>query len=288
MVKKGVSEDLASTMTSLISSPLPSEFSAAQQRSYVTYSISAIPQRNANTKDDAHEPHLTILESRSVLAAGGVTGFRTWEPALHLGQFLCQHPAIVRGKRVLELGTGTGHVSLLCAKYLEAAHVIASDGSEEVIRNLPENLALNLSPRETVDPTWTGESGTFDRLTALVYEWGKPIAECDVPTEKSNTIDVILGADLLFDPTIIPALVQSMGDFLQAYPTAEAYLAVAKRQQATFELFMKKCRTRDLAVRDLGYPVPRRSEQCGPFYKDEPDIKIYQIISGSTADSMRG
>ena len=58
---------------------------------------------------------------RCRIAAAGTMGLRTWEAALHLGQYLCTNPELVRNKRVLELGTWTGYLAILCRPRLRLA-----------------------------------------------------------------------------------------------------------------------------------------------------------------------
>ncbi|OAQ99615.1 hypothetical protein LLEC1_05112 [Akanthomyces lecanii] len=154
-----LSDNLMSALTMLLATPLPSEVDAAQQKCYVTYALSLIPPPAAG----ASQPTITLLENRSLISAGGTTGLRTWEAALHLGQYLCERPAIVRGKRVLELGTGTGYLSILCARHLESAHVLASDGSDDVLSNIPDNLYLN-GLQEA--------GGTSARIAPMDLKWG--------------------------------------------------------------------------------------------------------------------
>src|SRR5690554_5488777 len=122
----------------MLATPVPPEAETVQQMDYVTYYLSLLPPSNSATPASASAPDIlanciTLRESRGLLATAGVTGFRTWEAGLHLGQYLCRHPDIIRGKRVLELGAGTGYVAVLCAKYLGATKVTASDRSDEVL-----------------------------------------------------------------------------------------------------------------------------------------------------------
>ena len=53
-----------------------------------------------------------------VMDADG-TFARLWPTALVLSNWLCEHPEVVAGKRVVELGSGTGVVGLVCARILE-------------------------------------------------------------------------------------------------------------------------------------------------------------------------
>lgn len=52
-------------------------------------------------------------------------------------------PDLVKGKNVLELGAGTGFLSLLCAGELDARHVLATDGLAHVCESLQVNVDLN-------------------------------------------------------------------------------------------------------------------------------------------------
>ena len=129
-----------STLPELMFAPMPDEFTAAQQRNWVTYTL--LPQDSPTL---AEEPTLKLLENRSVISGAGTTGLRTWEAALHLASYLLSSQSIasVRGKRVIELGAGTGLLSILCASHLGAAHTIATDGDDGVVQALHENATFN-------------------------------------------------------------------------------------------------------------------------------------------------
>ncbi len=55
----------------------------------------------------------------------------------------------LRGQRILELGAGTGLISIYCAKK-NAAQTTASDISISAISNIKENAALNKATIQTV------------------------------------------------------------------------------------------------------------------------------------------
>lgn len=156
--------------------PLASE--AAQQKCYLTYTVPS---------PSLFCPELTLLEARSVLASSGTTGLRTWEAALHLGTFLSSSGGLnlIQGKTILELGAGTGFLSILCAKHLGARFVLATDGSAEVINDLESNICLNkLENTNLIIPAvlkW-GHSFSDDLLNGL---------------EDSRIYDLVLGADVV-------------------------------------------------------------------------------------------
>ncbi|KAJ2152290.1 hypothetical protein GGH15_006145, partial [Coemansia sp. RSA 562] len=49
-----------------------------------------------------------VLREEQAMISQGTTGLVTWEAGLRLADFFAEHPDIIRGKRVLELGAGCG------------------------------------------------------------------------------------------------------------------------------------------------------------------------------------
>lgn len=260
-ISQGVSDELMSPLSELLALPLPSELTAVQQRSYVTYSPSLLNQPNSS-----HAPHqITLLESRNLLYAAGTTGRRTWEAALHLGQYLCAKPSLIQGKRVLELGTGTGYLAILCAKFLGATHVIASDGSDDVVANLPDNLFIS------------GLQGS-DCISVMDLKWGHGL----VGTEEAEwnggkPVDVIIGADVTYDKSIIPPLAGTLDELFVMFPLVTVVICAADRNRETFEAFLEVCCKRSFSVEEVDFPVPRKEEQRGPFYSDAVPYRICSI-----------
>jgi len=178
-----ISDALISHLSALVSSDLPTELSALQQRSYVTFSTPI----DSSDPTDSPEPAVTLLERRNLISGSLTTGFRTWEAALHLGAYLLTPPvrSLINGKNVIELGAGTGFVSILCAKQLGAKHVTATDGDEAVIEALKENFFLNgLDDAESVN--------------ASVLRWGRGLRGTWVDDEcEFWPYDVVVGSDIV-------------------------------------------------------------------------------------------
>ena len=163
-----------------MSQPLPSAIAAAQEKSFVTYTAPILGRRAAQ---------FTLLESPSLLASSGTTGFRTWEAALFLGTYLSspEGTRFVTDKNVLELGAGTGFLSMLCAKQLGARRVLATDGSQMVINDLKSNIRLN------------GLEGG-ELIQTAVLQWGHTLVGGAVDCrEERRSYDVVLGADVVSD-----------------------------------------------------------------------------------------
>ena len=173
-----LSDDISACLAQHMAQPLPSATAAAQQKGYVTYTA---PKWGTNV------PQITLLEAPSLLAFSGTTGFRTWEAALFLGAYLVSEAGSrhVIGKRVIELGAGTGLLSILCAKHLDARYVLTTDGSREVVAELKANLELNKL-----------EEG--DLIQSAVFEWGHTLiggpADC---RDAGIAYDLLIGADVV-------------------------------------------------------------------------------------------
>jgi len=183
-----ISDDLMEAMTGLLVAAMPSEAAAAQQKAFVTY---AFPQPTT-------ENTVTLLEARSVISSSGTTGLRTWEAALLLGSYLASETGrlSVRGKRLFELGAGTGMLSILCAKYLGIAGIVATDGDEAVVDAIKTNLFLNGLDVE--------DDSSACQVRTAALKWGYPV---DVKTFSEDygmeAPDIVLGADVVSYSTMI-------------------------------------------------------------------------------------
>lgn len=185
--------------------PKPSALQQAQQLAYVKYTA-PVPDADADadgTPSGEHRANRTIItcESRGLILSAGTTGFRTWEAALHLGSFLSTPAgqALVRGKRVIELGAGTGFLSMFCAKYLGVQSMVATDRELGLIQNIRDCMRRNeLDPAIFHPAIW--EWGTRLSLTQCEQE-----DEGDAAVSGSGDLafDVALGADLVSPHMII-------------------------------------------------------------------------------------
>ncbi|OHW93930.1 protein fam86a [Colletotrichum incanum] len=249
-----VSEDLMTALSESLATPIPSEISSAQQKAYVTYHLGGLQQNHSETH--LHAPDITLLESRSLISASGTTGLRTWEAALHLGEYLCANQQIIKGRRILELGAGTGYLAILCAKHLAATHVVASDGSDDVINNLPESFFLNdLQESNFVRP--------------MELRWGHAMVGTeDQKWNNGESIDVVIGADITYDQSIIPALIATLHELFSLFPAVEVLISATQRNEVTFEAFCSRCRQRGMGLSYVDFPIPAREQQRGPFYSD--------------------
>ncbi|KAF2008567.1 hypothetical protein BU24DRAFT_429162 [Aaosphaeria arxii CBS 175.79] len=223
-----------SALSELLGSALPTESTSAQQKAYVTYTY-PLQGADGTGKGVLDDGAVTLLESRSVISSSGTTGLRTWEAALLLGSYLSseQGQKAIRGKRVFELGAGTGMISILCAKHLGAAGVVATDGDEAVVDSIKTNVFLN-----GLD---TKESSRVPIHTAAL-RWGYPVnGETFAEDYGMEAPEVLLGADVTYDRSVIPRLVTTVREFFDLNADLEILIAATIRNEETFRAFENAC-----------------------------------------------
>lgn len=170
------------TLMSQPPDPSQTDGKSTPQLSFVKYTLPA----SSSSSQTVQTQHIITSESRGLLYGFGSTGFRTWEAALHLGTYLCSTEtgqALIRGKRVLELGAGTGFVSLLCKKHLDAERMLMTDGNEKLVE-LFNSTCLRANDCVDDDKSIQGK----------VWEWGTPLSQTESSPEP---FDIALGADLV-------------------------------------------------------------------------------------------
>lgn len=170
----------------LLTQPKPTDLQQARQLSPIKYTA---PLQSPRTTP---ERTVITIESRGLILSGGTTGNRTWEAALHLGSFLASTAgeSLVRDKRVVELGAGTGFLSLFCARHLGVKGVVATDREPALIENIRDAMRLNQSDVDS-EPI---------PIYPAVWEWGMPLEHTEMLslTEgEGSRFDVALGADLV-------------------------------------------------------------------------------------------
>lgn len=275
----GVSDNLAAALMGLIAQPLQSEATAAQQKNYVTYHLSLLePTPTATEKEPtaaAATPTITLLEARSLISASGTTGLRTWEAALHLGQYLCASDSgrladggtVVRGRRVLELGAGTGYLSVLCAAHLGAARVVASDGSDDVVNALPDSFFLNGL-----------QNSSPARVVPMDLKWGHALVGTeDAAWDGGRGVDVVLGADITYDKGLVGALMGTLVELAGMFPGVEIVIAATERNRETYQVFLDTAgRSAELEV--VGHVDFQVDGNRGPFFDGAVPIHICKLL----------
>lgn len=155
---------------------------------------------------------------------------KLWPAGLALADYIHEHPEWVQGKNVLELAAGLGLPSLVAARY--AKQVCSSD-------YLPGAVdAIEQSARQARLPN----------LTARLIDWNH------LPEDLQA--DVLLLADINYDPEQFDQLYQVLLRFLQQHTTI--LLTTPQRLMAKpfIEQLLPLCtRQHEIAMTDVGQPT---------------------------------
>ncbi|KAF8211637.1 S-adenosyl-L-methionine-dependent methyltransferase [Mycena galopus ATCC 62051] len=149
----------------------------------VTRSFS-FPSRGKTIHIELNDAPLSTSDHTSV-------GLQSWGSAIIFAKRLCADPAscnLLDGQplRVLELGAGTGLLSIAVAKLLPAATVVATDYHPAILANLAANLHTNFfAPNQECA-----------RVSAAELDWARPTL--DAPFDAP--FDVVLAADVVYHP----------------------------------------------------------------------------------------
>jgi len=150
-------------------------------------------------------------------------GSTVWTAAIALSRFLEHHYKddleMFSGKRVLELGAGTGLVSIVAASM--GAHVTSTD--QPACLGLLEQNAMNAVV--SLDG-----SIHVEELT-----WGLPRE--DKPGDAPAPYDFVLGSDLVYHPSMLDAFISTIESVV--LPGTTMWLAYDKRGRAGIPQFFQ-------------------------------------------------
>lgn len=180
-----------------------------------------------------------INENRSTLVTSGQTGHRTWESSLAFTDLVCQNPLqFNETKMFLELGCGTGLVSMAMGKLNLADLIIATDGSELVASRLDKSIALN---------------GLEGKIETSVLDWTDLDSVRKMP--KSATVfagDILYGLDSLY-PSVL--------DALEILEPRKLLLSIPIRKPSSYGYFKQLCTSRNIGVKVLKRYEARSAEE---------------------------
>ncbi|KAI6119534.1 hypothetical protein EDD16DRAFT_1480029 [Pisolithus croceorrhizus] len=147
-------------------------------------------------------------------------GLQSWASSIVLARQMCAHPRRylfldnldmsaahpsheppqLPAKRVLELGAGTGLLSIVTAKLYRQlrcpAHVKATDYHPMVLENLIENVRSNFNSDTRLSSVTNGMEGLEEaNVEVEKLDWSSP-----PEVEEEEKYDIVLAADVIYDP----------------------------------------------------------------------------------------
>ncbi|KAI0316493.1 hypothetical protein OF83DRAFT_1264688 [Amylostereum chailletii] len=224
---------------------------------YVThYWTPPPPMRAQPTTTTLRHATITLYESRTMIEAG-TTGLRTWRASFILARYLIAHRELVANATVLELGAGTGFLGIVVASLQKiygdpsqntGRTLCLTDVHGDVLSRCADNVRLSCNT-----------SSSHPNLTVRALDWTDAVDATRLPSLHhflaTLSPGIILGADILYHPDIIPALLATLSAALGEKSTgsgpAIALLAITLRNKDLFEAFLNAAENCLLSVEEL-------------------------------------
>ncbi|XP_031829674.1 protein-lysine N-methyltransferase EEF2KMT [Nomia melanderi] len=255
-----IHDDLYNAYCNLISSPISD----------------VIHYRHFLMKDDDVSDYITIQESTNIISQG-TTGLCCWQGAFELSKWCMENKNEFHNKVVLEFGCGVGLTGLCIIKNCSPNRYIFTDFHKSVLEMACNNVKLNLlNNQEAVHVNKRVEN---DRVKFQMEYEDTNVEVMELNWEHTNEYlnegrivpDVIIGADIVYEPLSFNALVLALKTFL-SFSNRYAIISGTIRNADTFSLFLNF-----LGIHGLFYEECSTLEQTILIQVTNTPVKVLRI-----------
>lgn len=156
-----------------------------------------------------------------------------------MNTYLSEHPETVKGRSLIELGSGIGITGILCSRFCK--EVVLTDHNDEVLEIIKKNIETQSC------------AGNADAvLTAEKLEWGNHDHLSNIIEKHPTGFDLILGADICFQQSSIPCLFDTVEKLLRMQANKCRFiLAYVSRAKVMDALVLKEAEKRGMLVKEV-------------------------------------
>lgn len=260
------------------------------QSDFVTKRIQTLGWRNRHSQDEWYPVKLkqpTTIEfsvrqvQRGEITGKYGTGATVWPASVVLLKYLEKHQErFLHGKRVIDLGAGTG-VTSIAAALCGARQVVCTDGEENVVRLARDNIMAvvetgmaNTDNQPTADEESMEDSASqlFSIHDASVsvqkYWWGTGVIR------GGNSCDLVIVSDCVL-PKLYP--IAPLVDALDQLLTTPESVAVVSYEHRYYPEYDPRDKFLELATaKSLGVETVPMEEQDEVYSVDDIEIWLVQ------------
>ncbi|XP_018484308.1 uncharacterized protein LOC108855094 isoform X3 [Raphanus sativus] len=218
----------------------------------------------------------------------GDTGCSIWPSSLFLSEFVLSYPELFTDKSCFEVGSGVGLVGI-CLAHVKAKKVILTDGDLLTLSNMKLNLERNDLNYEDELLKQHGEAES-SRVKCIHLPW-ETASDSEVSEYRP---DIVLGADVIYDPSCFPHLLRVLVALLRrstkrdngsletegSSSPAVAYIASVIRNADTFNAFLTLVDQMNLSITDLTEELKPPFELLPYMHSyDRSSVRLFSISS---------
>ncbi|KAF3334762.1 Protein-lysine N-methyltransferase EEF2KMT [Carex littledalei] len=201
-------------------------------------------------KDCSNSVNLVAALRCSSNMLEGDTGCSLWPSSLFLSEVILSHPEMFSNKSCFEVGSGVGLVGIALS-HVGASKVTLTDGDMSSLANMKANLELN---KLCLDVASDPMHPCAQKVECRHLAW-ELASKAELQDQRP---DIVLGADIIYNPECIPDLVRvfsilldndSFGEDKREAPSA--YIATVIRNLDTFNYFLTVAGKSMLSVVDV-------------------------------------
>ena len=154
-----------------------------------------VPEILLHLADEAHDLWLRTEDELAAIGLPPPFWAFAWAGGQGLARYLLDHPATIRGKRVLDFASGSGLVAIAAAK-AGAAEVTAADIDPFCATAIALNLEANQVKAEFLAADCVGSDAGWDVVLAGDVFYDKPFADRLMPwftALKARGAEILIG-----------------------------------------------------------------------------------------------
>eukprot|EP01059_Diplonema_ambulator_P000504 TRINITY_DN10416_c0_g1_i1.p1 TRINITY_DN10416_c0_g1~~TRINITY_DN10416_c0_g1_i1.p1 ORF type:complete len:252 (+),score=24.43 TRINITY_DN10416_c0_g1_i1:451-1206(+) len=220
-------------------------------------------------EDCAQNPNF-FDEDFTVAAA---TGFTVWDGAWAMIELLKNWLGDeLKGKKTLELGSGTGLAGLAAAAV--GSNILLTDITSVTNDMLIPNIRANATSLNPVEPSiWGVPSYTIGRgggtAAAHPLDWTKPLPE----NVNLRDIEVVIASEVVWLKELVQPFASTLSRLLKDGGSPVCYVVCRERANAESQTFAKIQDVLDI-LKGEGFDVTAVSDQMGPEAQPTVTFKV--------------